>query len=245
MTDSFESILDESISALQAGVPIDDILAEVPNYAAELRPLLYAATLLADPNPKLLPDERKEALREIYLKQAAELPALAPTWGEKAQIIFRIIRRRTTRQAVLSDLVTVTITVILTLIMTVFILRFAAGNSLPGDLLYSVKRTSEAVQLGLTFDDERRQALIENFNRRRLAEIEQLIEQERVAIVQFRGILDAQGENLWVVAGYTVVLPEGVIIEGNPQEGDRVEVVGLLRTTHVLVADSIRKVEHP
>ena len=242
MTDSFESILDESISALQAGVPIDDILAEVPDYAAELRPLLYAATVLANPNPEFVPDERKATLREAYLKQAAELSTIpTPTWSEKVRAISRIIRRRTTRKAVLSDLVTVTITVILTLIMTVFILHYAAGNSLPGDLLYGVKRTSEAVQLGLTFDNARQEALIDNFNQLRLAEIEQLIEQERVAVVQFRGILDAQGENLWVVAGYTVILPGDAIIEGNPQEGDQVEVVGLLRTTNVLIADSIKK----
>ncbi len=38
MMDSFESILDESISALQAGVPLEEILAEVPEYAEELRP---------------------------------------------------------------------------------------------------------------------------------------------------------------------------------------------------------------
>ena len=245
MTDSFESILDESISALQAGVPIDDILAEVPDYAAELRPLLYAATLLADPNPQFLPDERKTALREAYLKQAAKLPSPAPTWSEKVRAISHIIRRRASRKAVLSDMVTITITVILTLVMTVFMLYFAAGSSLPGDLLYSIKRTSEAAQLSLTFDVARQQALIEEFNQRRLAEIEQLIKQQRVAVVQFRGILDAQGENLWVIAGYTVVLPEDAIIEGNPREGDRVEVVGLLRTTHVLVADSIKKIEHP
>ncbi len=48
MTDRFETILDESISALQAGVPIEEILAEVPDYALELRPMLYAAMLLAD-----------------------------------------------------------------------------------------------------------------------------------------------------------------------------------------------------
>jgi len=57
--DRFESILDESISALQAGVPIDEILAEVPEYANELRPLLYAATVLADPNLNWSPKSEK------------------------------------------------------------------------------------------------------------------------------------------------------------------------------------------
>ena len=83
MTDRFESILDESISALQAGVPIDDIIAEVPEYATELRPLLYAATLLADPNPDLVAEERKAALRSEYLKEAADLPPVSPTLASR------------------------------------------------------------------------------------------------------------------------------------------------------------------
>ena len=55
MADRFESILDESISALQAGVPLEDVLAEVPEYATELRPLLYAAMVLTEPKPDLAP----------------------------------------------------------------------------------------------------------------------------------------------------------------------------------------------
>jgi hypothetical protein len=74
MTDKFEAILDESISALQAGVPIEDIMAEVPEYAAELQPMLYAAMLLADPKPELLPETQKETLRNQYLAQVADLP---------------------------------------------------------------------------------------------------------------------------------------------------------------------------
>jgi hypothetical protein len=70
MTDQFEALLDESISALQAGVPIEEILAEVPDYATELRPLLYAATVLADPKPDLVPEERKAALRAHYMELA-------------------------------------------------------------------------------------------------------------------------------------------------------------------------------
>jgi hypothetical protein len=244
MTDRFESILDESISALQAGVPIDEILAEVPEYADELRALLYAATVLADPNPELIPEERKKVLRTEYLKQVAELPAISsPTFSEKTQAIFRVIRKRLTRKAVLNDLITITITIILTLLMAALLLNYLAVDTLPGDFLYGAKRISENAQLSFAFSEERRADLENSFHQRRLKEIEQLIEQNRAAVVQFRGVLETKGENLWVIEGYTIFLPTDIEIEGNVQEGDIVEVMGLLRTNNVLVADTIRVIE--
>jgi hypothetical protein len=241
MTDRFESILDECISALQAGVPIEEILAEVPEYADQLRPLLYAAAVLADPKPDLIPEERKSALRDEYVKQVAELSAVpAPSFGEKANAVFRIISRRLTARAVLNDLAAIVITVVLTVLMVVLILNYLAIDTLPGDFLYRVKRISEDVQLGLTFDETQRTTLTEAFNQRRLKEIEQLIELNRAAVVRFKGVLETKGENLWVVEGHPIFLPADVVIEGHPQEGDVVEVIGLLRTNNVLVADTIK-----
>lgn len=240
MTDRFESILDECISALQAGVPLEEVLAEVPEYARELRPLLYAASLLADPNPELAPVETKAALRAEYLKQVAELPEITPSpWRSKAQAVIHIIQRRSTREAVLKDLVTVAVTVVLTLLIVAFSLNYLAAGSLPGDFLYGVKRVSENARLSLTFDAGRRAELEAIFNRRRLAEIEQLIGQNRAAVVQFRGVVETRGENLWIVEGLTIFLPNDASIGKDIREGDTVEVIGLLRTNNVLVADTI------
>lgn len=241
MSDSFESILDESISALQAGVPVEEILAEAPEYAGELRPLLYAATVLANPNPQLAPEAQKSALRDKYLTQVAKLPAPThPSTGEKVQAVISIVRRRLTRKAVLSDLATVTITVLLTLLMAVFILSYAAQDALPGDFLYEVKRDSERVQLYFTSD---RSELIRQFNQRRLAEIDQLIQQNRAAVVEFRGTLENKGEHLWIIGGYTVLVPDDVTINGEPEEGTEVEVMAFLRTNQVLVADVIKTIK--
>lgn len=241
--DRFETILDESISAMQAGIPIEDILEEVPEYAAQLRPLLYASALLADPNPTFVATEKKAALREEYLRQIADLPAMQPlSFGQKTQAIIRILKRRLTRQAVLNDLATMTITVILTLTMAALILFFMASNTIPGDFLYSFKRTTESIHLALTFNEEQQAELLETFNQRRLYEIEQLIAQNRSAVVEFRGVLETKGENLWVIEGHTIDLPEDLIIEGTPQEGDLIEVVGLLRANNILVADNIKVV---
>lgn len=243
MMDSFESILDESISALQAGVSIEDILAEVPDYSAELRPLLYAATILTDPNPALVPEERKAALQAEYMARAAELPPVVPTLGQKLQAIFRIAGRRLTPEAVLNDLVTVSITIILTLTMTGLILTYLARDTIPGDFLYGVKRISEDIQLSLTFSRERRVLLADTFNQRRLLEIEQLLELNRVAVVEFEGNLETKAENLWIIEGLPIVLTADTQLEGDLREGDKVIIIGLLGTNNVLEADIITAVE--
>lgn len=244
MTDRFESILDESISALQAGVPVEEILAEVPDYAHELRPLLYAAMVLAEPNPQLAPTEKKAALRTEYMRQVAELaPITRSPLPEKVRAIFRVIKKRTSREAVLNDLITITVTIFLTLVLVILALNYLAADTIPGDFLYGVKRLSENVQLAVTTNPERQAELEEVFNQRRLAEIEDLIQQNRPAVIQFRGALKTKGENLWIVETHTIFLPDDVTVDANIQEGDIIEVVGLLRTNNVLVADTITRVD--
>ena len=244
MRDSFESILDESISALQAGIPIEDILAEVPDYAPQLRPLLYAAAVLADPNPTLVAEDKKASLRAEYMRQAAELPAAPPpSFGHKLRAILTIVKRRTSRKAVLSDLTAVAITLVLTLVMAALVLNYLALDTLPNDLLYSVKRMSESVQLALTFNEDRQVELEEQFNERRLAELNRLIEQKRAAAIEFEGTLETKGNNLWIVEGHLVLLPGDTVIAGEPQEGNRVKVSGKLRSNNALVAERIELVE--
>lgn len=243
MTDRFETILDESISALQAGVPIEEILAETPRYASELRPLLYAAALLADPDPTLMPEETKTILRTEYMQQVEALETTSPPLLERLRAVGRIIKRRLTRRALFNDLMTVTITMLLTLLMLGLLINHLAQDTIPGDFLYGAKRISENMQLSLAMDEARQTELAEQFNQRRLAEIEQLIEANRAAVVRFWGPLETRGDNLWIVAGHTIFVPDDVIIEGEPQQGDTVQVIGLLKSNNVLVADTIKKRE--
>ncbi|HMR63688.1 MAG TPA: DUF5667 domain-containing protein [Anaerolineae bacterium] len=244
--DRFEAVLDESISALQAGIPIEEILAEAPDYAGELRPLLYAAQLVTDPQPQAVPEERKQALRAQYLTEAVELSPISPTLTEKGQAILNIMRRRFSRRAMLNDLVTVGVTIVLTLVMSFLVLSYAAQDSLPGDMLYTVKRVTESARLTLTFEKDSRAALVETFNHTRILEIEELIRQKRAAMVDFSGILETKGKNLWVIEGLTVFVPEDIgNLEADLQEGDPVEVIGLLRTNTILLAESIQHVDRP
>ena len=53
----------------------------------------------------------------------------------------------------------------------------ASASSLPGDPLYAVKRTSEDVQLALTFDEVARMQLLARFADRRLEELAEIAKQ--------------------------------------------------------------------
>jgi hypothetical protein len=140
---------------------------------------------------------------------------------------------------VISDLITITITAILTLLMATLLLTYVARNSIPGDFLYGIKGLSENVQLALTLDTKGKTELETEFNQRRIWEMEQLIQQNRAAVVHFWGNLEVKGENIWIIEGYTIQLAEDTAIPGTPQENDLVEVIGLLRTNGTLVADTI------
>ena len=243
MTDRFESILDESISALQAGVPIDEILSETSEYAAELRPMLYAAMLLADPNPKLVAEERKAALKAEYMAQVAELPPVHPSVQERIRAAGRVAQRRFSPKAMLTDLATITITVLLTLIMAGLLLGFVSRDTIPGDWLYGVKQISEQAQLLFTLEPAENQELRDEFNQVRLQEIEQLIQLQRAAVVHFEGTLETKGDNLWVIEGLPVFLPDDALVDDDLAEGDSVSVVGFLRTNKVLIADTVLAVD--
>ena len=195
--------------------------------------------ILAEPNPELVPEERKAALHAEYMAQIAELPPPRITFSQKFQAISHIISRRLTRTAIINDLITVSITILLTLIMTALILNYAAQDTLPGDFLYGVKRISENTRISFTFSEIRRAELETTLNQTRLAEIQQLIQLKRAAVVEFRGVIETRTENLWIIEGLIILLSDDTIVEGDPREGDPVEIIGLLRTNSVLVADTI------
>lgn len=240
MTDPFESILDECISALQSGIPLEEVLAEVPDYASELRPMLHLATVLADPNPTLVATEQRAALRSKYLEQVARLPAdPSPSLNQKLQAMTRVLGRRLTPQAVLTDLITVLITALLTLLMSLLMLSYAAHDTIPGDVLYGFKRIVEQTRLTLTRDEAAAQTLRYEFNGRRVDEIEQMLTIGRVGVVDFDGVLESQGQNLWIVDGYPIVLTADTTVTGEPQIGRTVHVFGFLRTNRDLMADRI------
>ena len=106
-------------------------------------------------------------------------------------------------------------------------------------LRYQKQTEPEFFQLSLTFDPERKAELEEEFNQHRLEEIEKLIEQNRAAVIQFKGILETKGENLWIVEDHTIFLPNDISIEDEIVEGAAgVAIASLLEKREEIVGKS-------
>ncbi len=112
-----------------------------------------AARLQSVPHPELSPTALTTGLVRVREELAAR--------GRSRQVR----RRRFGRLAWAA------IAVVAALLLTTTGTVLAAGDSLPGDLLYPVKRGSEAVQLALTWRPEARSELLLSFAERRLQEV--------------------------------------------------------------------------
>lgn len=64
-----------------------------------------------------------------------------------------------------------------TILATAGLLTLASRDALPGDTLYAVKRGSEQVQIGLTWDPDERGFALLHFAETRLAEVTELVDQ--------------------------------------------------------------------
>jgi len=116
----------------------------------------------------------------------------------------------------------------------------AAGNSLPGDLLYPVKRATEKAQRLLAFDPVSRRSLEDEFARRRYDEVRAVLNGGRPVTVEFEGSLEEIGEGFWVLGGLRVDLNAQTAIENRPAVGSTVSVRALLPGDGSILARYLR-----
>jgi uncharacterized membrane protein YgcG len=100
----------------------------------------------------------------------------------------------------------------------------ASSVSLPGDLLYNVKRAAEQVELASAPTVQTRVQLEQQFSQRRQDEVRALVSQEREAEAEFSGTLQAASGQMWVIDDMQVTLDPAVSVLGNPVIGQRVIV---------------------
>ncbi|MGQ9682644.1 MAG: DUF5666 domain-containing protein [Anaerolineae bacterium] len=129
-------------------------------------------------------------------------------------------------------------------LMTAFLASsgaIASASSLPGDPFYPVKRAAESVQLALAFAPEKRAALEQTLEERRLAEVRALLELRRQAQASFRGTVTALSPNTIEIAGLVVYIGPNTRIEGHTLAiGDVVAVLARSQPEGGLVAENIR-----
>ena len=128
-------------------------------------------------------------------------------------------------------------------LMTVLIAGFftvnASASSLPGDSLYGLKLGMEQAQLALTFNDDARLELEDEFEDERLDEVGALLGEGREEDVEFRGVIESKGEGSWVVSGISVFVDAQTELKGALEVGDLVKVEALTQTDGSLLAIEI------
>ena len=165
IVNEFDNILNECFDRLIKGETIGSCLANYPQYAAELEPLLKTAqeTMVAtDIKPR--PEFRQRAANEF---QAAirNLP-VKKSWTFKWQLRWAM-----------------PVAIVLVLLASGSGTVVAATNSLPDSPLYSIKIAAESVQMAFTFSNESKAELYARFIDYRVEEIVKMVEKGDLNLV--------------------------------------------------------------
>jgi len=193
-TRGIESALDKCLSCLKKGDSIEACLAEHPSLADELEPLLQTALRAQQlRGSRALSEAALAAGRSEFLRKAA---ALRASTAQNRQGVFS--RLADGLRATWNGLTMRkgTLTIIATALLLFGLLSggtMASANSLPGDPLYPLKRASERVQLALTFAEETKAELLTSFEKRRVEEVQSVVEVRRI-------VTPLIGRDVWVEA---------------------------------------------
>ena len=178
MERDIELLLDNCINEMRNGKSIDECIAEHPQYASQLRPLLRLVQKIETlPQPEPAPEAISGTLINIgyHIAQHSMTPE-KPTAVEKLRkksSIFNIIRRPKIAWAFSAAFL---------FLVVLFSAATISANSVPGDILYPLKLATEKVKFLLTFNSEKKAELRLTFSDKRL--------QEMIAIFQHSGKLD-------------------------------------------------------
>lgn len=241
-------ILDECLGRIRAGASVQECLAGFPAEAEKLAPLLE--TLMAVRELKAIEPplpERVLAGRERFLARAAQLrrqeaeaqPSPFAAWLSRLghSLATWIAPRPLAGRWVATAVITLLLLVVLGGGAVV-----AAETSLPGDPLYPVKRTTQAVRLSLALDETTRAELERQIQAQRRADALAVAEYGRQVRVDFSGEIESLREDAWVVSGVPLVVDAQTVIEGPRQPGLPAEILalsqgdGTLRAQHIIVA---------
>ncbi len=219
--------LENCLRAIEHGASVEAALKRYPKLAAELRPLLIAASMARDSARIHVPLDVRRRGRSKLQRQVAEMEEQAAPRRRRFIPMFP-------RLAITGILAGA-------LLLTSTGLVSASSASIPGDQLYPVKRTWESMQLLFVFNPQQRDLMESSFEQERLDEISELIGMRKSEAISFSGILVRQSDGHWVVSGIPVSvsastnLPAGKVAEGLP-----ISISGVTRSDGVVEAQQIQ-----
>lgn len=157
-----ETILDYCIDQMQTGKPMEECLAQFPEYRQELEPMLQMTVRLGElENPAPSARTINEALFEIGQRSQTQKQAQK----ESATFLPAFLRQ---------PWVVRTVNALLIVVVLFFGLSTASAGSVPGDLLYPFKKLTENVRFLLTTGQQDKAELRLTFSEKRLRELSAL-----------------------------------------------------------------------
>jgi hypothetical protein len=223
------TILDECVSRLRQGDPPEACLADYPTHAGELAPDLALTAELFHLS-LLEPSADAVALGHQKMMAALDVREKRSRLADLSAFMDRYISplRRRQHGAATTLLRTAVIAIVLLVVSGSFAIT-ASADSLPGDILYPVKLSWENTRLALTIDESSRQSLQIEFERRRRAEVQAVMDLRKPVIVEFKGVLESSTAEVWMVDGLDVYITDDTKMDGAINVGQKIIVRARVR----------------
>ena len=213
-------VLENCVSSMEAGVPLDNCLREYPEYAPELSKLLKTAEIVKTLREENIPIEARVQNQKKILTQAESFHAENKRSKNSSSIDWLLKPLNDVAQY-LRVLSPVASKLVLALGIAGIFILFSGGllitsaKSLPGDSLYPVKRAVEDIKVYLAPSDEIRHEYEDAYSQKRVEEVNLLIGLTREQKISFEGIINSMDESHWSVSGIPVVIqPDTEIVAG-------------------------------
>jgi hypothetical protein len=160
----FDDVLDETLLRIARGEPASKYMADYPEHAAALDPLLRLGSHLRASAAMPLPAELEAWLPTGKRDFMAIAEQMAPRYAQR--------RRRAAARKLTAQRAGAAVAVVALMLGAV---DTASAQSLPGDTLYTWKRAHENISLALTADPRERGQLFVEYAGRRLQEFNTLV----------------------------------------------------------------------
>lgn len=202
--------LEICLQELEKGRDVESILAQYPDLADELRPILQTAIKARSMSAPEPASDAQRRGRARVMQRAAELRE------------SKIAPRKSLRVIPIFQRLALSFALLLILMLSGTGILSASASALPGESLYPVKRGWEGVRLFFIFDREARELLANEFENERLHEVNELLSEGRHETIQVAGVF-MQVNGKTYISGLQVVLPANI---QTPENGAAVVVSG-------------------
>ena len=167
MDDRMQEILQSCLEDLDQGRSMEQCLAQYPEDAALLEPLLQTALSVRGRLPLAVPEAARARLRNRVMA----------AWDQRQQPRRSILRLPVLAKLLAPRWATVTAAVVLVVALSSVSTVAAAGGAVPGDLLYPVKEFREEAQLWFARSSEAKVEMYTRMVKERAEEVRELATQ--------------------------------------------------------------------